>query len=220
MDISCVDQIFESGDIREWILESGTTVAASKEDILRDILELDKAYSQSHSYPNSEEISSIAWLPEYNFQFPLEACQDSNMVDIFSSSSQTLANTEDALMVVSVPMYDINISLKAYQDAPKGNEYECKIDTADKGSRVFAQTLKGQDKTSVKRKNAKREPSYCPQERVKIKKERNKEAARAYRKRRRIEGQELVAKLEFLKKKKAMLKEELRKAKDLFDLFN
>jgi hypothetical protein len=193
---------------------------------------MNEKYS-NNSYSKSQQISSIAFLPEQGFQFPLKACQDSNTIGNLAYPSQSqaninnpvsfnkkennkvelqnqankwraeienfrndnyntdpLQNTKGASCVVSVPMYDISFSIEGYQDAnPQARAKESEY----KGKKNAVERSKNRPRYAGKNR------SSFPQERVKRLKEINTEAARAYRKRKRIQDQEFEAKLELLK---------------------
>ncbi|KAK2724293.1 hypothetical protein QYM36_000967 [Artemia franciscana] len=121
--------------------------------------------------------------------------------------------TKGASVLMSVPTSDISFGLETYQVGilPCSSRVDTNIDESRSAKVNTAyQMTKNRCKQDATKdaKNA----ANC----FKTQKERNKEAARAYRKRRRNKEQELKIKFGLLKKKKAVLEEELKSLKELY----
>ena len=193
MNISSYDQLFTSIDADYEIFKTDWQLMSAN-NTLDDILEMEK-----HLFDMDP------WQA-------LEACQDSNMVNTDDLNSDQ--NTTDTVHVISVPMCGISFPTEVDQgDGARKNEIKGKKNTSEEYANcplAALKTIKKRKKADHKERNGEKKTTRCPQECLKSLKERNKEAARNYRIKKRIRNQDLETEVEFLKKKIALLEEELK----------
>ncbi|KAK2708281.1 hypothetical protein QYM36_014025 [Artemia franciscana] len=111
-------------------------------------------------------------------------------------------HTPETLYVASLPNCEISYPMEDYWDI---NPEEIAKNNKYNGEKNATKIFRNQPRKSKR--------LSCPEEYKKYVREKNKEAARAYRQRKRLQDQELVQRFESLKKKKAMREEELRSLK-------
>lgn len=201
--VSDMDSNYENfGLDQDWLLMGGMTSFTNQEDILQDILGLEEVLNQSRGLNDHIDIQRQSQTNAGTSELTSVVNKNHNI--------DQCSNTDGALPAVSLPGCGSR-SVVAVGISSCSSGMDTNIDESNSASAkpAYQETNNKCKKDQVK---AAKSAANC----LKTLTERNKEAARAYRKRRRNEEQELEIKFGFLKKKKVVLEEELKSLKELY----
>ncbi|KAK2716418.1 hypothetical protein QYM36_010838 [Artemia franciscana] len=179
--------------------------------------------SSSETFHDSNAAAMLSCSsPQTHLGIQLQICKSTQKAEIESrvndkSKIDFAANTKGASVLASAPTHEISFGLETCQDlkavgiSPCSSRMDSNIDERSSAN-VNPAYQKTNNKCKKDQIKAAKNTANC----LKTQKERNREAARAYRKRKRNEEQELEIKFDLLKKKKVVLEEELKSLKELF----
>ena len=224
---------------RDWELESVSTEPVNRAAILNTIYELDKDLTNTLDIipcPSQTQVifnnpASVSTKEDDDVELQnhastwraeMENCQmDNRNLDPHRHTSETLYVASLPNCEISYPIegnWDVNPEERAKSNEYNGEKNVTKIFKKEgcwdvnQEERAKSNEYNGEKNATKIFRNQPRKNKRlsCPGEYKKYVREKNKQAARAYRQRKRSQDQELVQRFESLKKKKAMLVEELR----------